>query len=145
MASWRDDASADTQTDLDALLNLALGFAQRQLAERGGFYPYAAAIDGDGQPQTIAPRPAGDTEHPDANDVVSACFGALTDMRDTIRAGAVVTDVRLEDGRDAIRVELEHVDGQALAVLLPYVKTGRDETIEFGQLLAQRGQRQIWA
>jgi hypothetical protein len=49
--------------------------------------------------------------------------------------------VRTNEGGDAIRVDLEHVDGHALTVLLPYTK-GRQ--VDFGRLRAQPGRRQIW-
>ncbi len=145
MSSWRDTASAEAQADLDGLLNVALGFAQQQLTTRGEFYPYAAAVGVDGQTEMVAAKPDLGNDRPLAADVAAACFGALTDKRDTIRAGAVVTDVRMSDGGDAIRVDLEHVDGHTLAVLLPYTKKGLSKKkVDFGQLHAQPGQRQIW-
>jgi hypothetical protein len=143
MSSWRDTASAEAQADLDGLLNVALGFAQQQLAEHGEFYPYAASIGVDGQAKMVAAAPPG-SDHPRSADVAAACFGSLTDNRDTIRAGAVVTDTRTTDGGDAVRVDLEHIDGHALAVLLPYTKKQLSGKIDFGQLRAQPGQRQIW-
>jgi hypothetical protein len=126
------------------LLNVSLGFGQQQLAKRGEFYPYAAAIRIDGEVQMIAANPDPANEHPAATDVAVACFGALTDNRDEIRAGAVVTDVRTGDGEDAIRVDLEHAEGQALAVLLPYTKGRLDQEISYGLIRAAPGHRQIW-
>jgi hypothetical protein len=145
MGSWRESASAETQDDLDELLNVTLGFAQQQLTNHGEFYPYAAAIGADGQAEMIAAQPDPGNYRPNSADVAAACFGALTDKRDTIRAGAVVTDVRMSDGGDAVRVDLEHADGHALTVLLPYAKKRLSKKIEFGQLQAQAGQRRIWA
>lgn len=42
MTSWRDSASPEAQRDLDAVLNFALGFAQRELNDHGEVFPYAA-------------------------------------------------------------------------------------------------------
>lgn len=144
MGSWRDSASVEAQADLDELLNASLGFAQQQLTTRGEFYPYAAAIGADGQAEMSAAPPDPTDENPRSADVAAASFGALADKRDTIRAGAVVTDVRMADGGDAIRVDLEHADGHALTVLLPYIKKRLSKKVEFGELRAQGGQRQIW-
>ena len=52
----------------------------------------------------------------------------------SVRAGA----------SDAARVELEHRDGQALVVLLPYKRKRFGRSIEFGQLGATTGVSQIW-
>lgn len=144
MSSWRDTASAEAQADLDGLLNVALGFAQQQLTTRGGFYPYAAVVGADGQAEMIAAQPDPGNDRPDAANVTAACFGVLADKRDTIRAGAVVTDAHMADGGDAIRVDLEHAERQALTVLLPYTRKRLTKKVEFGQLRAQAGQRQIW-
>lgn len=145
MSSWRDTASAQAQEDLDDLLNVVLGFAQQQLSAHGEFYPYAAAIRADGEAEMIAAQPDPNNEHPRSADVAAACLGALTDRRHRIRAAAIVTDVRVRDGGDAISVDLEHAEGRALTVLLPYTKMRLSKKIEFGQLRAQAGQRQIWS
>ena len=145
MSSWRDTASAPAQEDLDELLNAVLGFAQQQLSAHGEFYPYAAAIDSEGEVVMIAARPDPNDEHPRSADVVAACLGTLTDRRQRIRAGAIVTDVRVQDGGDAIRVDLEHAEGHAHTVLQPYTKKRLSKKIEFGQLRAQARQRQIWS
>lgn len=145
MASWRENASSQSQDDLDCLLDAALGFAQQQLDARGEFFPYAAAIGTDGEAELITARPDADDERPRSVDVIDACVAALVSQRDYIRAGAIVADVRLADqNRDAIRVELEHVEGHALAVLLPYTKKKFRRGVEYGPLRSRAGSRRIW-
>lgn len=143
MSSWRDNASTQAQADLDGLLDVALGFAQQQLNTHGEFFPYAVAVDLDGQAEMIAARIDPDDEHPKSTDVIDACVAALTSQRDYTRAGAVVADVRLASS-DAVRVDLEHVDGHALTVLLPYSKKRRRRGVDYGQLRAQAGSVRIW-
>jgi hypothetical protein len=132
------------QHDLDELLNAALGFAQQRLAMRGGFSPYAAAIGAEGEVEMIAVRPDPATERPHPADVSAACFAALTEKRRAIRAGAVATDVQMVGDDEAIRVDLEHAEGIALVVLLPYTKGRPGQDIDYGQIRAQAGQQQIW-
>lgn len=140
-----DSASPQAQDDLDGLLGVAIEFAQRQLDTHGEFFPYAAAIGTDGQAEMIAARPDPHDEHPASADVIDACIAALANRCSQIRAGAVVADVRLRDqGRDAIRVDLEHADGHALTVLLPYTKKRLRRGIDYGQIRAQAGHRRIW-
>jgi hypothetical protein len=143
MSTWRDAASTEAQADLDRLLNAALGFAQQELTTRGEFYPFAAAIDTDGEAEMVAARPDPNDEHPSSADVVDACVAALVSQRDHIRAGAVVATIRTSDG-DAVRIDLEHAEAHALTILVPYSKKRFKKTVEFGQLRAQAGQRRIW-
>jgi hypothetical protein len=144
MPSWRDTASPQAQRDLDELLNAALGFAQQQLAKRGEFYPYAAAIRADGQTEMIPGQPPPASEHPAASDVLTACVTALLSRQHTLRAAAIVADVRIPDlGSDAIEVSLEHAEGQALRVHLPYTKQGTG--IDYGPIRASAATRRIWA
>lgn len=145
MSSWRDTASPQAQQDLDTLLDTALGFAQQQLDRHGEFFPYAVAIDTSGQVETIAARPDSTDERPTSADVIESCIAAVISQRDYTRACCIVADVRVRDlDSDAIQVDLEHTDGQALTVLLPYVKKRLSRKIEYGQLRARSGQRRIW-
>jgi hypothetical protein len=147
MATWRDTASAQAQRDLDDLLNTALGFAQQQLTTRGEFYPYAVAIRIDGQTEMLAGRPDPADDHPAAPDVIAACAEQLRSRQTQLRAGAIVSDVRLPDldGSDAIDIALEHAEGQALRVQLPYTRQQPGKDIGYGQLRAAPAGRQIWA
>ena len=151
MTSWRDTASAQAQADYDTLLDAVLGFAQQLLTTSGEFYPFAAAIRTDGKAEMVAARPNPDDEHPRSDDVIAATIARLINQRDHIRACAIVADVRLTDvadvrltERDAIRVDLEHAEGHALTILLPYAKKRLGRKIRFGQLRAQAGERRLW-
>lgn len=145
MTSWRDDASAQAQKDLDGLLGAALGFAQQQLETHGEFFPYAAAIGSDGQAELVAAQPD-DDEHPASADVIDACIAALISKRDHLRAGAIVADVHVRElDSDAIRVDLEHSEGHALTILLPHTPKRAGNGVDYGSIQAQPGQTQIWA
>ncbi len=143
MPSWRDTASVQAQQDLDDLLGAALGFAQRQLASHGEFYPYAIAIRTDGETEMIPGLRADADRRPSSAHVLAACLSVLSNRQAEIRAAAIVVDVHLPDlDQDAIEVSLEHAEGQALRVLLPYARHG---DIEYGPIRASDTDRRIWA
>ncbi len=143
LAGWRDSASQDVQDDLDALLNVALPLAEQSLRESGEFYPYAASISSDGQASMAMAGPEDDDVPSLAASMVSLLFEGLRTQRDSLRACAVVANVRAGDS-DAARVELEHRDGCAPVVLLPYKRKRFGRSIEFGQLSASAGVPQVW-
>jgi hypothetical protein len=140
--SWRDSASPQAQDDLDGLVNAALPFATQQLEKHGEFYPYGVSlgIAGDEWMVTGDPRSG---ESPASADVLATLVERLRRERDDLRAIAVVADVRWSDV-DAIRVELEHREGQAIAILLPYKKKRFGRGVEFGSLTAGQNSTQIW-
>lgn len=143
MTSWRGEASPQAQQQLDKLLEVALGFAQQELAEYGEFFPYAAAIGQGGEPELIAALPVEEDERPPSADVIDSCVEALVANRERIQAAAVVADVSTPNG-DAIRVELEHAEGHALTVLVPYSKKRPGNAVDYGQIRAQAGNPQVW-
>ncbi|HEY7138215.1 MAG TPA: hypothetical protein VIB48_24380, partial [Acidimicrobiia bacterium] len=127
VSSWRATASSQAQNDFDGLVSAVLGFAQQQLGAHGEFFPFAAVVNIDGTTEMVAPDV--DDPQPAAAAMLDACVAALTARRSAIRAAAVVSDVRLRgpETGDAIRVDLEHVEGHALTVLLPYTKRRRNK------------------
>jgi hypothetical protein len=142
MTSWRETTSQQAQEELDALLELTLPFAQQQLAEHGEFFPFAAAVGADGAPRLIAADP-GLGERPTSTDVLDQLVGGLREQAGDIRAAALVADVRVGES-DAARVELEHRDGQAICVLLPYKRRRLRRGVDYGELGAAPGQPRIW-
>ena len=142
MTSWRDSASGQTQDDLDGLLNVTLPFAQQMLAKSGEFYPFGAAVTADGETRLLAGDPS-QGEHPARAEVLSTLLGGLRQTRADLRAVAICSDVRLTD-TDAVRVELEHRDGHAMNVLMPYKKKRFARGVEYGKLRAGAADRQVW-
>jgi hypothetical protein len=142
MASWRDSASQQCQDDLDGLLNVTLPFAQQMLAKSSEFYPFAAAVTVGGETRLTAPEP-GQDDHPASAEVLSSLFDALRQDRADLRAVAICSDVRLPDS-DAVRVELERRDGQAMAVLLPYKKKRLGRGFDYSQLRGGQADQHVW-
>jgi hypothetical protein len=64
-------------------------------------------------------------------------------QRDGLRAVALVADVRA-DGSDAMQVEIEHREGQAIFLLMPYKKRRLKRGVDYGDLTAGAARPQIW-
>jgi len=149
MTSWRDETSRQVQDELDDLLDVSLRAAQQQLDVAGEFYPFAVAVDAEGSSALLTPQVrTGPREVADVTEVFERCWEALREAP-AARAGAVVTDVTSSDG-DAIGVALEHRDGPAIEVFLPYVTQGKTngkkpaQRHRFGEMQAGPGLRRIW-
>ncbi|MXG92075.1 hypothetical protein [Nocardioides flavescens] len=144
MDSWRDTASQQAQDDLDGLLPLVLDFAKQQLDNRGAFYPYAAVVGTDGV-QRMTSADVG-SDKPESAELLSLLTEGLIGDRDQLRATAIVTDVHVAElNSDAVRVALEHREGVALTVLMPYRITRFRRGAGYADMQASRGDTVIWA
>ncbi len=141
MTSWRDTTSQQAQDDLDGLLEDALPLAQQLLEEHGAFHPYgrARSIDGDG---ALLAGWTGD-EQPPAQEVLALLLDGARQQAADLRAVAFVADGRT-DGGDAIRVELEHREGAAMAITLPYKRRRFGRGVEYGALRAGPADPRVW-
>ncbi len=126
--------------DLDQLLNAMIPFAQEMLAADGDFYPFGASIDKAGEGNLIGAET--EDEHPSAEDVINLLLAGFRDAagKGAIRAVGICFDVFTvppgeEEQTDAICVRLEHADGEAASVYLPYQKAGEGE-FTYGELFA---------
>lgn len=124
--------------DLDVLLEAVLPFARQMLDEHGNFYPFAASMRQDFTIAMVASTDGDD--HPAANDVLDMLETTLQKLAKDgeIRAAAVCSNVSItpeESGTvvDAIRVSLDHVDGEAVDIILPYERQA-DGELSFGEL-----------
>jgi hypothetical protein len=142
VTSWRDAASQEAQDDLDGLLNAALPFAQQMLERHGEFFPYGVALGASGDTRIVAGEP-GQGERPLSTEVIALLIEGLRSERDTLRAVALVADIRSTES-DAVRIDMEHQEGPTMAVLLPYKKKRLRKGVEFGSLTAVTATPTVW-
>jgi len=119
--------------------------ARQFLAKNGEFYPYAVSMANDGTTRMVAAYEG--SEHPASTDLLAMLYDGLRGQGGDLRAAVVVSDVRIKNpDSDAVRVEVEHREGVALAVLLPYrVQTKSvDREVAYGELRAIAAKRRIW-
>jgi hypothetical protein len=138
-----------SRPDLDGLTDTLIAFAERMLEKQKSFIPFGAAMSADGSISAVA----GDVgkERPEAQEVIeflTAAFRAQA-TAGTIRASGICIDVRTippgqADKTDAILARLEHKDGEAIDVYLPYRKPLLGK-VKYGELFATRGTPQIFA
>ena len=134
--------------EIQELVNFLLPHAERMLSEHGEFYPYAAAVDSAG---TIEPvGPAVEAEDPDVGDILVALHADRREQaaEGTIRASGIAADVTLTDPdsgetTDAVQIELDHADGDALDVYVPYEREA--EGVKFGELVAAQGREPVFS
>ncbi len=142
MTTWRDTASAQAQADLDGLLNALLPFAQQELEKLGEFFPFGAIVTEDGVTRLLG-ADAMQGERPDRASIISTLLAEAQNRRDELRAVGICSDVQAA-GSDAIRVELEHSEGVAMAVLLPYSKKRFGRGFEYAALQGGVATNRVW-
>ena len=142
MTSWRDTTSQAAQDDLDGLLNVVLPFAEQTIAKYGELFPFGASVNAEGQVAMLAGDP-GLGEHPPSNEVLDTLYQGARSDASSLRAAAFVADVRANGG-DAIRVELEHREGVAAVLLIPYARARFTRKVTMGQMSGGPGERRIF-
>jgi len=141
--SWRDGASAETQADIDGLMRAALTLAAQRLTADGGFYPVAATLSRAGELVFLTgPESLGDS--PTTEEVLEALYAEAPAYAASQRAFAFVADVTAADGHPGVRLEIEHKDGVALVMLVPYTRGAAGEPISYGQMEGAVRPMQIW-
>jgi hypothetical protein len=120
-------------------LNLTLRFAQQMLETRGEFYPFGAAMSIGGEARLIGGNPSSDASAA----VLPILLDGLRHDRADFRAVAICSYVRLPDS-DAVRVQLEHQEGQATHFVAPYNKKQFSRGVEYGELRRGTPVRQVW-
>jgi hypothetical protein len=132
----------------DSLLSFLLGFAGKILPSHDSIAPFAAAVTND---EKIQPMAAYEGEQGSTQGLVELLIEGMRAAVDDgkIVAGGLCTDVRVKppDGTalvDAIKVHLEHENGECVDVFLPYEKASTHE-ISYGDLFATKVQeRMFW-
>jgi len=135
--------------DLDQLLNALLPFAQQMLREHGEFHPFGGSMQTDGTISMAGAKVDG-TDHPKAVDLIQLLEAGFQKNAEQgkIKASGVCFDVRVippgkQDKTDAIQANLEHIEGQAVSIFLPY-KKGLFKKVTYGKLFATPAQHKIF-
>jgi hypothetical protein len=134
--------------EIQELLNFLLPYAERMLNEHGEFYPYAAALDSEGELGAVGAEL--DDGSPDVGDVLLALHEGLRKRaaEGAIRASGIAADVTLTDPEsgettDAVQVELDHANADPVDVFVPYET--EPDGIKFGELVAAAGREPVFA
>jgi hypothetical protein len=132
--------------DLNIIFHQLVTFAQRCLAERGGFLPFAASMDTDGKVNMLGADVGPEEQHNPAPAMIRLLTGglALQAKSGRIRAAGICFDALYRAGgpaddkpSDAIQCALEHDSGESLNVFLPYQKSPVQPNV-YGKAVASR-------
>jgi hypothetical protein len=143
VTSWRDSASQQAQDDFDALFNVSLDAARNFLVKSGGFFPFGVEIGDDDQLAMFAADPALG-ERPPSSEVLRALADGTKTDRERLQAVALVSDVTLADGGDAVRVQPEHGEGVVIEIVVPYRRRRVGRNVTTGEMSVSEGERRIW-
>jgi hypothetical protein len=138
---------ANAREEIEKLLKYLLPFAEEKLNRDGEFYPYAAVVAEDGELKSVS---AGEGEEPDVGDVLLALHEELRQRAadGSIRASGIAADVTLTDPdtgetRDAVQVELDHAETDAVDIYVPYESAA--DGIKFGELVTAAGSAPVFS
>ena len=127
--------------ELEQLLNAVIPLAQRMLATHGQFYPFAAAVKQDGK-LTFIPNAKEVQQKPAPQSLADRLREQLImgASNGDYRATGLCQDVRVslsgEMGRsDAVLISIEHLNGRAMDVFLPYA-ADHEGDITYGEVFA---------
>ncbi|GAA5064085.1 hypothetical protein [Nocardia callitridis] len=138
---WRATASQQVQDDLDGLLRDSVNAVARMLGTANSFNPFMLVIENSGgKSMRLAPNGFGGGQ-----ESIIAALAAADDSA-LLRARVSVFDVTAAApvGGDAIKVVLEHRDGVALDVLVPYSVTAESIDIDLNSANGARGAARLW-
>lgn len=146
MSNWRDTASAEVQDDFDRLAEVTVGAARAFLDRSGNFIPFPMAIKTDGELAPIGLDQPTPPSPPDPREVIDGIVGLFRDRRNSIRALAVAADIEVPaEATDAIEVRLEHREGFAVTILVPYQIDSLDDSYLFDEPRELDGTPRIWS
>ncbi|MEW6581969.1 MAG: hypothetical protein AB1416_04330 [Actinomycetota bacterium] len=114
--------------DLDRLLDVLVQLSVDFLGKRGAFVPHAATFDNAGELRFGMAEAGDDATEVEHLELLRASLRQEA-ARGEIRACGIAVDVTIEDEEgndaDAIRVELDHRDEEAVVVIVPYERGER--------------------
>src|ERR1700761_9474930 len=129
MSEWPGEASDEVQEDFDRLAEVTIAAAQHFLDLNGDFIPFPMAIKSDGELALIGLEQPQPPSPPDPTEVIDGIVGLFRERRGSVRALAIGADIEIPaEAMDAIEVRLEHRDGFAITLIVPYQMDPLDES-----------------
>jgi hypothetical protein len=145
MTNWREHASEEVQDDFDRLAEVTIAAARNFLDLAGDFIPFPIVVKADGELALIGLEQPVTPTVPDVLEVTKGIENLFRERRSSIRALAIGSDVQVpQEATDAIEVRLEHRDGLAITLLVPYQIDSLDDTYIYEEARVQDGDRIIW-
>lgn len=142
--SWRDGLPGHVQDEVEECFGEALNMAVDLLRKNGEFFPVGAVLESaKGQAVPIAAWDENLGEQPESRAVLDLLYAGAATQKDSILAAAFACDVRLSDGSDAVRVEVEHVHGPALEIVVPYRRSRLRRSVALGEMSVSPGTRRL--
>jgi hypothetical protein len=134
--------------DLNKLLETMTPLAKRLLDEFGDFLPYGAIMKLDGAIVDCAV--SGEDENPPSKELINILTQDFQQRaaKGEIRAAGICCDVRVATPEhpekvDAIQFGLEHQNGEAVDVFLPYDLDSSGK-VQYGELFATKRERSFF-
>ena len=142
MDQWRERVVGPARDDFDLLFTTVLPSAESSLRRFGRLQPFGAAMttQGDLVRLTADPRLGQD---PPARDVVAGIYGNARASAFARRSIAVVQTGRSAGG-SAMRIDMEHKDGQTVSVVVAYTLSRFRKTYTRGKVTAGPCERRVW-
>ncbi|MCP2276190.1 hypothetical protein [Nocardia amikacinitolerans] len=140
---WRSTASQQAQNDLDTLLRDSVTAVARTFETADSFDPFMLVVDIDGN-TAIRKLPPGNPATRTEQQFITAV--QLANDRERLRARVAVFDVTATAPitGDAIKALLEHREGIAIDVLVPYAITSDSLDIRLAAANAAVGTPRLW-
>lgn len=140
--------SSMPHAELDQVLNVLIPQAKRLLAKDGEFYPFCAFLEPGVEPAPL--KAHGKDEQPTVEEVLARLEAASKGKAQAGEIAAIgiclnawVTPPDTGERTDAIEVRLEHRDGVAMRVFLPYSKQG-DDLFVYGEIFAAKSEPTVF-
>lgn len=138
---------SDAQSEVEALVDVVLPYAEGMLSAHGEFFPFGGAMTLDGQFARLAVG----KEHEN-----SSLEAIVDELRSQLRSGADANAFRAtalvfpiqaqlpgeDEETDAVAIALDHQADFSVVLIIPYVLA--EGSVEFGEAVAQQGEHDIF-
>ena len=135
------------KAECENLMNSALPFAEQMLREHGEFFPYGAALKGNGEMASVAGYDG--REKPPSNDIIRMLKQSFVQGAKSgdYKATALVYNVKVtlpssHQKSDAIVVSLNHRENYSVVVFFPYQLRNGELTV--GEVFAEKGEADVF-